>query len=362
MRVLVLAFRVGGNTRALGPRPPPTPSRGLIICFTMKSTSYCFTINNYSNADENLLKDLPYKYIVYGREVGESGTPHLQGYVEFHSKRHFSAVKKLHTTAHWEIRKGTAQQAAEYCKKDNDFFEDGVISMSKAEQGRKGKEFWDDVRIRAEAGDIAYIKENYPKVWISHRSTLESLYAPTANVIQGELSHEWWVGDTGTGKSRALWRLYPDHFEKPLNKWWDNYRHESVVAIEEWCPSNACTASALKRWADRYPFTGEIKGGTLQRLRPQKIIVLSNYTIEECFPMMQDQDPIKRRFKVFKFPEDLDAVNMRAHIFHQATPAEATTEPELTAKSQEDGDLDLSLPNLNLDYLWDDYCSNFKYT
>ena len=106
----------------------------------MKSTSYCFTINNYSNADENLLKDLPYKYLVYGREVGENGTPHLQGYVEFHSKRHFSAVKKLHTTAHWEVRKGTAQQAAEYCKKDNDFFEDGTISMSQADKGRKGKD------------------------------------------------------------------------------------------------------------------------------------------------------------------------------------------------------------------------------
>ena len=145
-----------------------------------------------------------------------------------------------------------------------------------------------------------------------------------------------------------------------MNKRYEEGREPFFSASGEWCPTNACTASALKRWADRYPFTGEIKGGTLQRLRPTKLIVLSNYTIEECFPMMQDQEPIKRRFKVFKFPDDLDAVRMRAHLYHQAKPAEEVNSPSV--KSQEDEDIEMDLPNLNLDYLWDDYCSNFKYT
>lgn len=73
------------------------------------------------------------------------------------------------------------------------------------------------------------------------------------------------------------------------------------MAIEEWSPKNECTSSQLKIWADRYPFCAEIKGGTLQKIRPLKIIVLSNYSIDECFENSQDLEPIKRRFKVKQF-------------------------------------------------------------
>lgn len=120
--------------------------------------------------------------------------------------------------------------------------------------------------------------------------------------ILDELESEWWVGPTGTGKSRTLWELYPDHYGKALNKWWDGYTNEEVVAIEELNPeSSKYLAHHIKIWGDRYPFSAEIKGGTLRRIRPKKVIVLSNYTIDECFPMSQDAEPIKRRFKVKHF-------------------------------------------------------------
>lgn len=96
--------------------------------------------------------------------------------------------------------------------------------------------------------------------------------------------------------------MYPDHYAKELNKWWDGYCDEGVVAIEEWAPKNECTASFLKVWADRYPFPAQIKGGSLKKIRPTKIIVLSNYTIDQCFERQEDREPIKRRFKVVHFP------------------------------------------------------------
>lgn len=152
----------------------------------------------------------------------------------------------------------------------------------------------------AEHGDLTTIKTEFPGIYLRYVNTFKSLRR-RESIILPVLTNEWWVGPTGTGKSRNLWSLYPDHFSKPLNKWWDGYDDQDVVALEEWSPSNECTASQLKIWADRYPFNAQIKGGTLLKIRPKKIIVLSNYTIEECFPNVQDQLPIKRRFKVKKF-------------------------------------------------------------
>ena len=45
---------------------------------------------------------------------------------------------------------------------------------------------------------------------------------------------------------------------------------------------------------------GETKGGTVV-LRPVKIIVCSNYTIQECFPDPRDHMPLLRRFQVREF-------------------------------------------------------------
>lgn len=57
-------------------------------------------------------------YLVYQEEVGDSGTHHLQGYVEFPNKKSLQQVRGILEGAHWEPRAGTAEQAAAYCKKD----------------------------------------------------------------------------------------------------------------------------------------------------------------------------------------------------------------------------------------------------
>ena len=43
--------------------------------------------------------------MVYGRETGSNGTPHLQEFVTFKAMKRFSAMKKINDQAHWEVAK-----------------------------------------------------------------------------------------------------------------------------------------------------------------------------------------------------------------------------------------------------------------
>lgn len=297
----------------------------------MRARGWCFTINNYTLEDELRLQSLPFQYMVYGRERGANNTPHLQGYVYFTSARTRSAVSKDIPRAHLEKRFGSHKQASDYCKKEGDYWQLGDCPMDDEERRKKGGEgskvLWDNILANCQAGNTQWVADNYPKIYIQLKPRLESLHAPVITPLDGELLHEWWVGNSGTGKSKTLWELYPTHFEKPLNKWWDGYKHENVVAIEEWSPQNICTASSLKRWADRYPFAGEIKGGVMQRLRPKKVIVLSNYRPDQCFTMQEDLQPILRRFTVLEFPKDVQRARYRAAWFHNQPDVEHKIQP-----------------------------------
>jgi len=91
-----------------------------------KARSWCFTLNNYDDAAVEILAQLECKYIVYGKEKGDSGTPHLQGYVVFPNPIGFNSVKgKLPSGCHIEKARGSPKQASDYCKKDGDFVERG---------------------------------------------------------------------------------------------------------------------------------------------------------------------------------------------------------------------------------------------
>ena len=63
------------------------------------------------------------------------------------------------------------------------------------------------------------------------------------------------------------------------------------------------TALALPRWA----FSAEFKGGSMT-IRPEKLVVTSNYTPEQCFLNPEDIGPILRRFRVITDLSDLPPI------------------------------------------------------
>lgn len=100
-----------------------------------RSQYFCFTLNNYTEQDQASLRALinspRVSYIIFGREVSASNTPHLQGYIEFTQRLRLNQLQEyLPTRCANFTRRGTGQQAADYCKKEGDFEEFGELRIT----------------------------------------------------------------------------------------------------------------------------------------------------------------------------------------------------------------------------------------
>lgn len=90
----------------------------------IRSRKWCFTLNNYNELDlKNLVSVLEtrkHRYII-GEEIGEQGTPHLQGYIEGTNAISFDTLCKWCPKGHYEPCKGSTKQNVNYCSKDGKF-------------------------------------------------------------------------------------------------------------------------------------------------------------------------------------------------------------------------------------------------
>lgn len=81
--------------------------------------NWMMTINNWTPADEQAFVDNTglYKCAIYGREVGASGTPHLQCFISFLVKKRATAVLKIWPRASAKPTDGTPWSNFLYCSK-----------------------------------------------------------------------------------------------------------------------------------------------------------------------------------------------------------------------------------------------------
>nr|QTE03361.1 MAG: replication-associated protein [Ficedula mugimaki CRESS-DNA-virus sp.] len=258
------------------------------------SKYWCFTLY----ADECPWTEKNCSYCIYGREIcPDTGKKHLQGFVAFEKSVRLSAIKKTDSVGHYEMKRGTVAQAIEYCKKDGYYVEIGDVPSDDS-----------GVAIRtcieyAQAGKMDEIKELSPALYLRYKRTFDGLRKFDI-VDLTEPCGYWIYGEPGTSKDSNVKKLNP--YVKPHNKWWDGFNGEKYVLISDLDRSTAkWIGTHLKIWTDMYPFDAEVKGGVI-KIRPERVYVTSNFTIDELFS--EDNvllTALRRRFHVIDFDNDI---------------------------------------------------------
>lgn len=112
------------------PVVPSSSSEGVIIEPLARqvspSKSWCMTWNNYPDNWKDIIvpKFQNLDGYIIGEEVGESGTPHLQGYIQFKNKSRPFGLQ-LPKVINWLAAKGTKEQNIKYCSKDGKWIAEG---------------------------------------------------------------------------------------------------------------------------------------------------------------------------------------------------------------------------------------------
>lgn len=211
---------------------------------------WCFTLNNYNEEEQEMLRrkgsDPQVTYLVFGREVGDSGTPHLQGYIELQSRKRFTTLKRWLNLdrIHLERRKGTAIEASDYCKKDGDFEEFGTLSNSNQGKRTDLEKVVDSIN---EGASIRDLWRDHPVAMIKYEKGIKRAQKTLQEVeemkhfdldtfpwhpLELEPGYSWVIwGYPGCGKTHYAKALYPkalfvSHIDDLLN-----YDPEKYTAI-----------------------------------------------------------------------------------------------------------------------------------
>lgn len=260
----------------------------------MQSRNWIFTLNNPEDGDlERILNLEQWRYIVIGREVGEQGTPHLQGYGVFRSNQRQNAVRSLLPRAHVEIRRGTHQQAKDYAIKDGDFEERG----DEPRQGRRND--LQAVKTALESGEpLRYIAEHHFSNFVRYARGI-SAYKSMLSIprdFKTEVRVYW--GVPGTGKTRLSFEQASNPWFWGGDNWFDGYDEHEHAIMDDFRGS-CMKPSMLLKIMDRYPMRVPVKGGFVN-WRPRILWITSNVNPRDWYPNIDSQtvQAILRRIDV----------------------------------------------------------------
>lgn len=278
-----------------------------------KARNLVFTLNNYDkieNYEEGLNKLAEdAKYLVYGFEIGESGTPHIQGYIEFKSPRSYKNINNMYFSnkAYMATRKGSSQQASDYCKKEGNFKEFGEISK----QGERADLNELKNKILNGETNIDDIVENNTEAYHQYGRTLEKVEeVRNKRIYRTEMTKGiWYYGESGVGKTKKAFEGYDPETHYNLNTddngWWDGYCGQETVIINEF--RGELTYRELLKLVDWNPETVKRRNRAPFPFTSKLVIITSSLRPDKIYKNRMREDKIEqlyRRFEIIKICPD----------------------------------------------------------
>lgn len=272
---------------------------------TSKCRSYCFTLNNYTPEEVQLVQELECSYLVFGKEVGENGTPHLQGFIHFINPRTITGLKRVRglERAHFEVSVAPTK-AIEYCKKDGDIFEKGEFRQgARNDLGR----VYEDVKNGKSVDEVAW---DDPSSFEAASKTLMKLEDIRLRKLRRcEMTEGVWVfGKTGVGKS--VWAFEQSEGSQYIypfdNDWWDSYKGEDCVILDEF--RGQLPFNVLLKMVDKHPnYFVRRRCREPMPFISKKVIITSSLPPWTVYKNLDSQDSLNqlyRRFKIYEKTED----------------------------------------------------------
>lgn len=259
-----------------------------MVVKTAKTFGPC-TLNNYEQRDIDWLNNLECTKLTCSKEVGESGTPHLQFNITFRRTYSLAALKKLHQRVHWEFQ---------YCAQDNNYIRkiDSEIIIDKDERKKRGER--SDLHIARsivkETGSMRAVTQEVASVQAIRSSEIWLRYNEPERPVE-PITVKWFWGESESGKTRAVYEeCENEHPFRPVSyKWWEGYDGQRAVLLDD-LRGDFCKFHELLTLLDIYPVRVECKGGSRQ-LRATTIYITSCFSPESLYSTREDIYQLQRR-------------------------------------------------------------------
>lgn len=266
--------------------------------------TWMFTLNNWTEEEHSKVLALECLYLVVGKEVGEQGTPHLQGCITMRKPIRRGALSALMPRARLEKADHVAA-ARKYCLKDNDF-----TIVDNRTQGKR-TDLIEAIDMMKDGG-LRALMLDAPEQFVKYHSGLEKLHAGLMPARNPAVPHEviWLYGTTGLGKSRYVHEKEHDLWvSMGSHKWWQGYHQQPAILIDD-MRCNYAPFNELLKILDIYPYTAEVKGSHVQ-VNSQRIYITSQFPPHKVYnrEARQDEDirQLYRRItKVYNVVHDLE--------------------------------------------------------
>lgn len=272
---------------------------------------WCLTLHNPREGWQEILeKDEHFKYFVGQTEVcPETKKEHIQAYVEFKNTVRLSKLQIIWGPGnHFEKRKGTRDQARDYCMKEDSRAPEAVPYEIGAWEPSKGQgkrtDLQDACAIVKNEGIKRMIDEK-PDMFVKYHSGMGKYeqHCAAQRVSKWRDVHVtvlW--GESGSGKTRFVWDNEDDVFSLTTygkgKTWFQGYSGQKVLLIDDFC--GQIDFQELLRILDGHPLTIENKGGSAIA-EWTKVYITSNQRVTDWYSGGNVHMPaLERRIKVIK--------------------------------------------------------------